>query len=76
MGINKALEYVKDRPNIEVPDYLKNFPQKDTYKYPHNFEGNFIKQKYTAEKDLPNFYSPSISGKEKLLKERLLKLKD
>ncbi len=75
LGINQALKYVQERPCIEVPDYLKNFPIKNTYKNPHNFEGKVINQKYTSEEDLPNFYSPSISGKEKLLKERLIKLK-
>ncbi|MDH5580816.1 MAG: replication-associated recombination protein A [Bdellovibrionales bacterium] len=74
-AINEALDYVRSKPTIEVPDHLKNFPppSAQAYKYPHNYPGNYVKQNYTLE-ELPNFYRPSENGREKFLKERIEKL--
>jgi len=74
-GINEALEYVRSKPTIEVPNHLKNFPPHGSapYKYPHNYPGHYVNQNYTLEK-LPTFYRPSDNGREKFLKERLEKL--
>ena len=69
LGINQALEYVQSRPTIQVPDHLRNFPvKKEEYKYPHQFENHFVKQKYTEEK-IPFFYRPGNQGREKIIKE-------
>ncbi len=74
-GINQALEYVRQRPTIEVPDHLKNYPPPGSrpYQYPHDFPGHYIRQEYSKEK-LPEFYKPSEFGREKFLKERLNQL--
>ncbi len=72
-AINSALEYVKSRETILVPNYLKNFPPPGTtksYKYPHDYPNHFYKQQYTSE-NIPEFYNPSDEGKEKNIKLRL-----
>ncbi len=71
-AINEALEFVKMNSTLEVPRHLKNQdPEgKKQYLYPHNYPGNFVKQKYTIEK-IPKFYRPGVNGQEKFLKERL-----
>lgn len=71
-AINSALNYIKERPTQNVPDFLKGHPPKfgQTYKYPHSYPNHFVKQKYTSE-DIPDFYCPTDMGKEKLIKERL-----
>ncbi|TDJ04568.1 MAG: replication-associated recombination protein A [Deltaproteobacteria bacterium] len=77
MAINEAMDFVKEKSTISVPDHLKNFPPKDaiTYKYPHKYPHHFVKQDYTKE-NIPKFYRPSEMGREKALKERLSKLWD
>lgn len=70
-GINRALEYVESTSTIEVPNHLRNqHDEIKNYKYPHSFEGGFVKQKYST-KDLPDFYEPVDRGAEKEIKERL-----
>ena len=74
LAMNEALDYVKNSPTIEVPEYLKNnSPQKKDYKYPHNFPEHFVKQSYSKQK-LPTFYRPGDLGIEKNIKLRLEKL--
>ena len=42
------------------------------YKYPHNFEGNYVAERYLPEELADRvFYSPSDSGDERATKERL-----
>ena len=74
-AINKALEFIKEKPTQNVPDYLKSHPPKfgQSYKYPHSFPNHFVTQKYTME-DIPDFYRPTDIGKEKFIKERLKNL--
>ncbi|MGB0454498.1 MAG: replication-associated recombination protein A [Bacteriovoracaceae bacterium] len=68
-GIDNAIQFVKENPNHQIPKILKN--QKGTdYRYPHSYPGNFVKQDYRGT-DLPNFYNPSLNGKEIPLKQRL-----
>lgn len=75
LAIDQALEYVRSKSTIHVPDHLKNHPPvgSQKYLYPHAFENHFVKQNYTNE-PLPNFYHPSDEGKEEGLKKRLEKL--
>ena len=48
-AIDKALEVVKSRATIKVPTHLRNYhPDKQHYKYPHNYEGNFVEQVYST----------------------------
>jgi putative ATPase len=74
-GINEALEYVRNRETLQVPNHLRNFPPPNSkeYMYPHSYPGHFVEQDYTNEK-IPTFYRPTEHGIEKSLKERLLKL--
>lgn len=47
-AIDRALNIVKNRSTIEVPTHLRNYhPDKMHYKYPHNYEGNFVEQVYS-----------------------------
>lgn len=81
-GIAKA----KQAASSDVPDiplYLRNAPTSlmknlgyaKGYKYPHDFPGHFVKEKYLPEQ-LENeiFYMPSEEGTEKAVLERLKRL--
>ena len=71
MAIEEALEYVKNRPTLEVPGHLKNHgKEKSSYRYPHSYSSHFVLQDYTL-KSIPDFYKPGDLGFEKKLKERL-----
>ena len=70
-AINKALEFVKNNPPLQIPKYLKSPPSSD-YLYPHDF-GGYIDQKY-LEKDL-SFYESFGVGFEKTLNEWIEKIK-
>ena len=58
MGINSAIEDVKNIDIGEVPMHLKNAPIEAMqdygysvgYKYPHNFEGGYVEQQYMPDK--------------------------
>ena len=80
MGIKKAEEIVKSNPLYSVPLHLRNAPTKlmkelgygKSYKYPHEFDDNFIKENYLPEElKQKQFYFPSENGQEKNIKERL-----
>lgn len=57
LGIDKALVKVRETGNLPVPLHLRNAPTKlmrdmqyaKGYKYPHDFEGNFVKQQYLPD---------------------------
>ncbi|MBP7901343.1 MAG: replication-associated recombination protein A [Spirochaetes bacterium] len=79
VAINKALELAEAN-MIEVPLHLRNAPtslmremgNSKGYKYPHDYPGSFIKEKYLPENmaDLV-LYNPTENGSEKNIKERL-----
>lgn len=72
-AINRAINYVKTEPKLEIPKYLiNNSPDKKFYKYPHDF-GGWIEQKY-LEKPL-KFYESKHIGFEKTLDEWVEKIK-
>jgi len=80
MGIKKAEETVKSHPLHPVPLHLRNAPTKlmnelgygKNYKYPHEFDNNFIGEDYFPEElEQKQFYFPSENGQEKNLRERL-----
>lgn len=62
LGINKALQIVKDTGNLPVPLHLRNAPTKlmadlgysDGYKYSHDYPGHWVQQQYMPDalKDL------------------------
>lgn len=76
-AINQALDYVRSHDTREVPNHLKNFPSPSgpKYKYPHNYQNNYVSQHYTCE-STPHFYQPKGVGKERALKEHLSRLKE
>jgi putative ATPase len=80
--VDKAFGEIKKGEDLPVPLHLRNAPTElmkslgysDNYKYPHDYEGNFVRESYMPE-ELKNvqFYSPSENGFEKTIKERLVK---
>ena len=57
MGINRALQTVRETGNLPVPLHLRNAPTKlmadigysDGYKYSHDFPGHFVRQQYLPD---------------------------
>jgi putative ATPase len=79
-GIDAAIEFVKNNKDYAVPLHLRNAPtalmKKENYgkgyKYPHSYEGNFVKQNYLPEEiSDKQFYFPTPNGQEKNMLERL-----
>ncbi|MDX2130266.1 MAG: replication-associated recombination protein A [Chloroherpetonaceae bacterium] len=82
-GIEAALSRVKGGADLTVPLHLRNGPTSlmkaegygREYKYPHLYDGHFIREHYFPPNATPEaFYKPTEEGKEKALKERLEKL--
>lgn len=84
VGIAKAMEDIEKKRTGAVPLHLRNDAFKGAkewgygieYKYPHDFEGNYVEQQYLPDelKDA-RYYFPSDNGYEKKVKE-LPKLKN
>jgi len=78
-AINKALEEIKAGVDLKVPKYLKQTPiyspgeAKETYQYPHDFPGHYVKQKYLTEEK--KYYEPTPLGYEQKIKSHLEGLK-
>lgn len=57
MGINSALQMVRETGNLPVPLHLRNAPTQlmadlgysDGYKYSHDYPGHFVKQQYLPD---------------------------
>jgi len=80
LAIKKAEIDVKNLPNYSVPLHLRNAPTKlmkqlnygEGYKYPHDFENNFIEGNYfPAEMKGKQYYLPTSNGQEKNILDRL-----
>lgn len=69
MAINSAMSDVKVE-NIEVPKHLEN--NNPTYKYPHSYENNFVRQVYLPSNK--KYYIPGNNRYERLIDEKLTKL--
>jgi putative ATPase len=76
---------VMDQGALDVPKKLRNAPTKlmkdmgysSGYKYPHNFEGNYVKETYLPDELAGRrYYEPSQNGYEKEIAERLARLDD
>ena len=83
LAIKSAENDIKNNPLYNVPLHLRNAPTKlmksigygKEYKYPHDFEENFVNQSYfPIEIKHKQYYYPSENGHERNLKERLQKL--
>lgn len=80
LGIESAIQQVKQNPLAAVPKHLRNAPTKlmkeigygNNYKYAHDFENHFIEENYLPEEiNNKQFYFPTENGQEKKLKEWL-----
>ncbi len=77
LAIGAALAEVKEGRTIAVPLHLRDAHYKgaakmghgEGYKYPHDFQGNFVGQDYLGVDR--SFYNPSANGYEAKIKERL-----
>jgi putative ATPase len=76
---------VLDKGPLSVPLKLRNAPTGlmksmgygGGYKYPHNFEGNYVAEEYLPDELRGSrFYEPAESGEEKEIRERLQKLRE
>jgi putative ATPase len=77
LAIESALTEVKNGKGRNVPNHLKdaNLDRKELshgkgYKYPHDFEGHYVKQEYWT--DPLELYTPTKEGYEAKIRERLL----
>jgi putative ATPase len=70
---------------LPVPAHLRNASTKlgkdlgwgAEYRYPHNYAGNYVREEYLPEPLRGHrYYTPSDSGREKLVKERLERLRE
>jgi putative ATPase len=70
---------------LPVPPHLRNAPTPlarslgfgQGYQYPHDFEGNYVREEYLPEALRGRrYYQPSSSGREREIRERLEKLRD
>lgn len=82
LAINKAMDFVKNERDLEVPNKLKGTHYKDSknlvkdeYLYPHDFNG-YVEQTYLPDDYInEKFYEPKNIGYEKELVKNLEKLK-
>ena len=85
IGIDKALEDIRNREIGKVPNHLKNASFKGAanlgrgkgYKYPHSYDNAYIQQQYLPDEfKKVKYYNPTDNGYEKVIKENLIKLFD
>lgn len=80
MGINTALQKVRETGNQPVPLHLRNAPTQlmeqlgyaKNYKYAHDYEGHFVEQQFLPD-DLQGtrFWTPQPNASEDKLKQRM-----
>lgn len=81
LAIEKAMGDIESNKTQEVPDHLKDTHYQGAealghgkgYKYAHDYEGHYVKQKYTRKP--VRYYEPANIGFEAKIKERLEKLR-
>ena len=69
-AINSALQDIEKGDCEEVPENINANPI--GYKYPHDYPGSFVNQKYSNKKR--EYYIPAENRNEKMIKEKLEKL--
>jgi putative ATPase len=82
-AINRAMQIVKEKPNMPVPLHLRNAPTKlmkdlnygKDYKYAHSFKQNFTEQEFLPD-EISNttFYNPGNNPRENELRNFLKSL--
>jgi putative ATPase len=79
-GINKAFKIVENERMGEIPAHLRDTHYKGAkelnngkgYKYPHDYEGGYVKQQYLPDHlTHKSFYVPTERGFERNIKKRL-----
>ncbi|MGB6127632.1 MAG: replication-associated recombination protein A [Psychrilyobacter sp.] len=70
-AINSAMIDIKNGIIEEVPTHLTDLGKKD-YKYPHEYDGNFVYQEYKNNNKV--YYLPQKNKNERLILEKLNKL--
>lgn len=71
-AVNRAMAFVKENVNHEVPALLKSAGKNQNYKYPHSYPKGYVKQKYWPDQMEPQlFYEPKNIGFEKNISEYL-----
>lgn len=82
LALKNAKEAAKDF-GVPIPLHIRNAPTKlmenlgyaKGYKYPHDYEGHFVREDYLPESlQKQVFYHPSSEGSEKAIAERLRRL--
>lgn len=85
VGIEKALEDVRNKPVGQVPLHLRDASYKGAsklghgkgYKYPHDYDGSYVNQQYLPDEFVnARYYKPSENGYERKIKEYLNKIFD
>ena len=82
MGIDTALQHVRETGNLPVPLHLRNAPTQlmknigysDGYKYAHDYPGNFVEQQFLPD-DIKNerFWHAQHSPQEEKLYQQMLR---
>ncbi len=85
MAMHKAIEAIKQHPRVTVPLHLRNAPTAlmksldygKEYQYPHSSTAGYVGGvRYLPEEiSSGNFYEPSEHGAEKIIAERLARLR-
>ncbi len=70
-AINSAMNHIETEKIQDIPKYLTKVGAKE-YKYPHNYEDNFVRQEYMNKKI--KFYEPGNNKFENAADERQKKL--
>jgi putative ATPase len=82
MAMSKAMEAAKES-QVQIPLHIRNAPTQlmssmgygRGYRYPHDFEGHFVKEQYLPDEIKNNvFYEPSDQGSEAQIRQRLERL--
>jgi putative ATPase len=80
MGIDRALRDVREKDCGRVPPHLRGTGYRGAallghgrgYKYPHDYEGNFVAQQYLPDALLGSeYYRPGGNGYEKIIKKQM-----
>jgi len=83
-GINRALKDIENNRVYPVPEHLKDacyygakkLGRGKDYKYPHNYENNYVEQDYLPKAIThKSYYNPTSNGYEKIIRKRLQELK-
>ncbi len=76
-GVQPVPEHLKDKTaNALEASYTGSENPSDDYKYPHNYDGNWVQQQYLPESVKQTWYEPGKEGKESELSERLKRLRE